>query len=126
MGHVNPSLALAHALRARGHEPAIYTGGSARPLIEREGFKCFPFKKVDEEDIQHAVSHIELPYSGSILDRLQRATILRAKIRNWLVGTVPAQVADLEDIVTEWPPDVIVSETGLWGPLLVLHDLHRI
>jgi MGT family glycosyltransferase len=120
-GHVNPCLALAHALRARGHEPAVYTGGSACALIEREGFRCFPFKHVDEERV-HGFAHIELPLANSVRNQLKRAAILKAQFREWLIGTVPDQVADLKDILARWHPDAIVSEGALWGPLLVVHE----
>jgi MGT family glycosyltransferase len=39
---------------------------------------------------------------------------------------VPDQVADIKDIVTQWRPDVIVQETALWGPLLVVHETTHI
>jgi MGT family glycosyltransferase len=41
---------------------------------------------------------------------------------DWLIDTVPGQVADLEPIVADWRPDVIVSETAMWGPILVLWE----
>jgi MGT family glycosyltransferase len=124
-GHVNPALALAHAIRARGHEPAVYTGESACALIEREGFRCFPFKHVNEEKV-HAFAHIDLPIGKSVRDQLKRASILKTQLHEWLVATVPDQVADINDIVSAWRPDVIVQETALWGPVLVVHETTQI
>jgi UDP:flavonoid glycosyltransferase YjiC (YdhE family) len=41
------------------------------------------------------------------------------------VGTIPDQVADLEPILEQWQPDVVVTETALWGPILVLWETQQ-
>jgi MGT family glycosyltransferase len=51
-----------------------------------------------------------------------QALRLRALMREWLVGTVPSQLADLEPVLTTWSPDVIVCDPAMWGPILILAD----
>jgi MGT family glycosyltransferase len=49
------------------------------------------------------------------------AMIRRA--REWIVGTIPDQIADLRELVARWQPDVLGAEASMWGPLLVLSEL---
>jgi MGT family glycosyltransferase len=120
-GHTNPTLAIAHALRERGHQAAFYTGASAQPTIEAEGFRCFPFQRIAEETV-HAAEHPDA-YARSILDQLRAIRKIQRGLREWLVDTVPGQVEDLREAMTDWPPDVLVAETAMWGPILVLSEI---
>ena len=36
-------------------------------------------------------------------------------IQGWLLDTIPQQVQDLEPILAEWRPDVMVTEQNMWG-----------
>jgi MGT family glycosyltransferase len=114
--HYFPMLAMADAVRRRGHEVAFYTGPSARADIEDEGFGFFPFQAVDEERIH------DLIFSRGTFASWSRPRRLKALLREWLLGTVPDQVRDLEPILDVWQPDVIVAETSTWGPTLILHE----
>lgn len=124
-GHLHPSLAVAHALRARGHDVAFYTGGTVRPVVEHEGFKFFPFHNVDEERVC-AIAHSEFCSSPSFWKRLQRARQLQDKFREWLLDTVPRQVEDLEAVLSEWRADVLVCDLAFWSPILVFHEKGQI
>ena len=42
--------------------------------------------------------------------------------RNWLVETIPDQVADLDEIRAEWAPDVLVADFSMWGPITILRE----
>ena len=46
----------------------------------------------------------------------------REAFRQWLVETIPDQVADLRAVIEEWAPDVLVTDARCGGPSLVLHD----
>jgi MGT family glycosyltransferase len=122
VGHVNPFMSVAKALRARGHEVAFYTGAAVRSAIEREGFHLFPFQRVDED---RALQLIETVETGAQGGRTSRRLRFRA-FREWLVETIPGQVADLQPIIQSWRPDVLVAETATWGPILVLWESERI
>ncbi|NJN19760.1 MAG: glycosyltransferase family 1 protein, partial [Oscillochloris sp.] len=111
--HYFPLIAIAHALRDRGHTVAFYSGRAAAATLTGQGFMHFPFQSVDEAEVERLMFARDSYASGR--NPLQ----LKALLRRWLLGTLPDQVRDLEPIVAEWQPDVIVSETSLWGPILV-------
>jgi MGT family glycosyltransferase len=116
-GHVFPQLSVARALRDRGEEVAFYTAEGMRAPIEAEGVSLFPFRRV-EEDSWLRVAEVERRVGG----RKQSLRAGWAAFREWLVETIPGQVADLEEIVADWSPDVIVADYSMWGPNLVLRD----
>lgn len=124
-GHVHPSVAIGHALRARGHEVGFYTGAAVRSVVEGEGFRFFPFHKVNEARTS-ALASSEFPYSPSLWHRLRTAKRLQANFREWLLDTVPQQVEDLDAVVALWRPDVVVCDLAFWSPILVLQEARRI
>ena len=117
-GHVNPQIVLADALRARGHEVAFYTGAVLEALLASEGFCIFPFQHVSEERVEQIVVTLETQAPVGLLTPLRTARALQ----DWLIDTVPDQVADLESVLATWQPDVVVTETAMWGPSLVLWE----
>ena len=138
-GHVFPNIALAHALRARGHEVAFYTGALARPVVEQEGFACFPFERLalsiarivglagadtqDDRDTPQLYERLTNYYTA-VFDQwpLARGLQLKAMYRDWILGTAPQQVEDLRGILSGWRPDVVVCDPFMWGPILILHE----
>jgi MGT family glycosyltransferase len=118
VGHINPYMSVALALRARGHDVAFYTSQLALPTVEAEGFRVFPFQQVDEDYVWQIVQMMETEAPVG-------QTSVRAQVRtfqDWLVGTMEGQIADLEPVVGDWRPDVLVAETAMWGPILVLSE----
>ena len=117
-GHLFPSIAIAHALRARGHEVAFYTGEAACTIVETEGFTAFPFRRVDGEAIEHmlATGYHSAPTAW------KRALKQKDLYRAWLLETVPAQVADINEVIEAWNPDGIFCDLTMWGPILVLSE----
>ena len=115
-GHVFPQMSMAIALRDRGAEVAFYTDGSKRELIEGEGFEVLPFDRV--APAWERVHGRDRGTGG----RREGLALLRAA-RQWIVGSIPAQVADLQDAIARWRPEVIGAEASMWGPLLVLSEL---
>ena len=115
-GHVNPNIAVARALRERGHDVAFYTGDDARATIEAEGFEVFPFERVAAA--WEPVRELEHRASGQRGKWRAQASAFRG----WLIGTVGAQVSDLEGVLDRWAPDVLVSEPAMLGPIAVLWE----
>jgi MGT family glycosyltransferase len=115
-GHVFPQMSQAIALRERGAEVAFYTDGSMRELIEGQGFELFAFERVTPA--WQRVYGREVGTGGR-----RDAVRLMREAREWMVGTIPNQVADLQDVIATWRPDVIGAEGSMWGPLLVLPEL---
>ena len=120
-GHIHPNMAIAYSLRKRGHEVAFYTGKTFQHLVEGEGFRFFPFQKVDEERVGRLVFSSE-----GIISRPMKPFRFKAMWRAWVFETVPMQISDLEGVMTSWPPDVIVCDPTMWGPFLVLHEARNV
>lgn len=124
-GHVHPSLAIAHALRSRGHEVAFYTAASVCPAIEAESFRCFPFVKVNEERSNQLVSY-SYNLNASFREMLRSVKQLQANLREWMLETIPGQVADIEAAMEQWHPDVLMCDQAFAAPFLVLREKLRI
>jgi MGT family glycosyltransferase len=120
-GHLFPLIAVAHALRRRGHEVAFYTGADSAEIVRGEGFECFSFRRVDEAAIDGLMRG--RPAEPWRLTRLPRLAVL---LRRWLLETVPQQIDDLEDVMRRWAPTVIATEPTLWAPILVLGEKHHV
>ncbi len=118
--HFFPLIGIAQALRRRGHRVVFCSGAAAKETVEREGFAFFPFRRVDEERIHDLMFARESYASPRMPFRFARL------LREWLLGTVPAQVEDIEAALKEHRPDVLVTETSMWGPILVLRERERV
>jgi MGT family glycosyltransferase len=111
-------MALAAALRDRGHEVAFYTGERARRPVEQEGFELHTFRHVDEERAHGNMVALERREQGRGPGALQ---LLRT-FRDWLVETIPDQVADLRPLLDGWRPDVLVTDMTMWAPTAILWE----
>ena len=112
--HLNPFLSVALALRQRGHEVAFYTGAAVIDAVRTQGFRCFPFQAVDDARVGQAFRDLA---SGSWRP---------SRWQELMLGTVPEQLRDLEDVWKSWKPDVVVCDMAMWGPILVLHELKAV
>ena len=119
-GHVHGQLAVADALRARGHEVAFYTGAAAKDTVESAGFPVYGMTAVDETAVGTCVDALEQPRQSG----RNNLGALREAFRIWLVESIPGQLSDLQPIVADWSPDVIVCDMSMWGPQLILSDLN--
>src|SRR5436190_14360933 len=92
-GHIHPNVAIAHALSERGHDIAFYTGGSLSASLESEGFRCFPFRRVDEAGAEQIVRTVDA-------QSLEWRKSFRSKVLlcDWLLGTIDAQVQDVSAV----------------------------
>lgn len=137
-GHVHPCLAVARALRARGHEVAFYTGAAMRGVVQDAGFKCFPFYRLAQRvaelvGCQDHLDHAEL-YSSltnrytsvDVKSPLEKWGRMQALYGEMVVGTVAAQVADQSALLAQWQPDVVVTDPFMWGPVLILRESQRV
>ncbi len=116
-GHFFPQIAVAHALRERGHECAFYTGTRACKVIEDEGFQCLPFKNIDEEQLYRIMFSQQ---RGSL--QWRGLFKFKSTLRKWLLDTIPQQVQDLEAVFTNWRPDVVACDPFMWGPILIFYE----
>ena len=125
-GHLNPNLALAHALRVRGHEVAMYSGSAAKKAIEDEAIQLYAFDPCMDRLATSILWPTEGPSAVSSLSSstggFLRKGELNRILKEWFLQTIPQQVADLERACADFQPDVLVTDLILMGPLLVLKD----
>jgi UDP:flavonoid glycosyltransferase YjiC (YdhE family) len=84
-------MAIARALQGAGHQVAVYTGGSAREMFEREGLAVFPVQRVRDREI--LLSLMSERVASSTLAALRERS---AALRGWLVGSLPDQIEDMK------------------------------
>ena len=94
-GHLLPQLSIATALRERGHEVAFYSGEAVRGTLEREGFELLPFERVEQE---RAFASMRAVDTGDRRQRPGNGRLLPI-LRDWLIETIPDQVADLRAVL---------------------------
>ena len=116
-GHVFPQMAIATVLHDQGHEVAFYTAPTARRLIEPHGIRVYPFQRVSPqhwEEVQD--SERRTAAKG------QSLRVERQAFRSWLVESIPDQLADLDEVLRDFAPDVIATDLSMWGPVTVLSE----
>ena len=118
-GHLLPQLSIAQALRERGHEVAFYSGPAVRSIVEEHGFTFFAFEHLDQERGFATMRAVDI---GDRRSRPGGGRMVRL-LRDWLVETIPDQLADLRSLMARWSPDVIATDLSLWGPIAVLPEL---
>lgn len=129
-GHLYPNLALAKALRERGHRVAVYSGAMARKQIEENGFDYFPFDAAMDETLSRVLlpanGHSRVAQITANRNQLLQFTALNEIMKEWLLETVPNQVADLRRIAADYQADAICTDWTLFGPTLVLKEMVNI
>lgn len=129
-GHLNPNMAVAHALRERGHQVAVYSGQLARDAVERAGFVFFGY----QEEMDRCLMGVLLPSqqqhsAGQITSGFKPLAKLKQTqtlLHEWFLRTVHDQVADLRRVIRQWQPDALCTDLSLFGPILVLAETESI
>ncbi len=114
-GHLQPLLPIAKALADAGHEVAIATGPELRPRAVAAGFTAFDAGLA----IDLAFGQLAELFPDQAYNRLEPSEILGWYLPH-LFGEVlaPAMLDDLEPLVREWQPEVILHDTWeLAGPI---------
>ena len=116
-GHYFPLLSVAKVLQERGHDCALYTGPEGGSAAKAEGLLWFPFRSLDDQWFRQLIyQHTFSPI------RPIQIIQLRKRVARLILKSIPAQVEDVKRICGDWQPDVIVTETMMWGPYLILHE----
>jgi len=113
-GHVNPIIVAARVLENAGHTVAIYTGHLFREKIEAAGIQFFPLPA----DIDFDMRDIGATFPEWM--ELSGIPQLRYGIKVVFVDSIPSQFRGLRAVLREYPPDLIVYETGFCGILPLL------
>ncbi|MGY1803817.1 nucleotide disphospho-sugar-binding domain-containing protein [Blastococcus sp. SYSU D00922] len=105
-GHLRPGLPIAAQLVSAGHEVAWYTGANYSHLPEKVGAQVVLMSP--ELDFDDAAVDDEIE-GGARKPGL--ATLKRA-IMDLFIAPIPAWVAELDEVIDAFAPDVVVSEQG--------------
>jgi MGT family glycosyltransferase len=109
-GHLRPGLPIAQALVEAGHEVAWYSGAQYAHLIRRIGVRVFPMSpELDRED-----TSIEGTRDG----KKPGLGALKRDILDVFLNPIPGWVAEIDTVLDEFRPDVIVAENAFMaGPI---------
>jgi MGT family glycosyltransferase len=121
-GHLRPGLPIAAQLVADGHEVAWYSGAKYAPLIARTGARVFPMSPEADFDDTRVDDEVEGGIKKPGLGTLKRA------ILDLFIGPIPTWVAEIDAVIDEFRPDVVVAEQGFMaGPIAAeRRDLPRV
>src|ERR1700704_31648 len=114
-GHLNPLLAIGRILIAEGHEVVGLTGTALRDRIEGIGaeFRSFPAgADLDLRDI--------LSVAPELKDIPPGPEWLRVAFEHVFVDPVPAQHKGLQQVLRDFPADVIIGDDMIFGVLPML------
>lgn len=109
-GHLRPGLPIAQALVEAGHDVAWYSGAQYAHLVRRIGVRVFPMSpERDQED-----TSIERGRDG----KKPGLGTLKRDILDVFIHPIPGWVEEIEAVLDEFRPDVIVAENGFMaGPI---------
>ncbi len=107
-GHLRPALPIVTDLVAQGHDVLFYTGAAYRAQVERTGATYAPIVHGIDADESADMAEI-FPERAKLKPGL--ATLVW-DMENIFVGGIPAYVQDLEALVEEFRPDVLVGDFG--------------
>lgn len=143
-GHLNSCMSVAAALHARGHEIGFFTGRPAQSMIEDAGMSFFGFnhlarrlRELVDDTVppgEVAAPEEEYAFYNTLIARYSQSYQGITRIarswtnmnREWLLGTVPQQIADLEPVLESWKPDVVVTDPLMWSTFLILHETQKL
>jgi MGT family glycosyltransferase len=114
-GHLNPLLAIGRFLIAEGHELAFLSGSALRSRIEGIGATFYAFPAGADFDLRDFAS--VAPELKSIPPG---PDWLRVAMERIFVDTVPAQHQGLQQVLQEFPADVIIGDDMIFGVLPML------
>ena len=110
-GHLRPGLPIAAQLLADGHEVAWYSGANYEHLIRRVGAQVFRMSAeadVDDNGLDEKVNGGRKPNLGT----------LKRAIMDVFIAPIPLWVQEIDAIIDEFRPDVVVAEQGFMaGPI---------
>jgi UDP:flavonoid glycosyltransferase YjiC (YdhE family) len=119
-GHVGPLIPLAHELAGRGHSVDWYTGKDYREKVEAAGATFRPHVHAPDRDVSQMDA--EFPERS----KLKGLAKFKFDVREVFIAAVPGQVADIEAMLDEVRPDVIVAEPGMAAAARVIEQRHGI
>jgi MGT family glycosyltransferase len=114
-GHLNPLLAVGRILIAEGHEVAFLSGSALRSRIEDIGAKFHAFPEGADFDLRDFAS--VAPELKSIQPGPDWLRVVMERI---FVDTVPAQHKGLQQVLQDFPADIIIGDDTIFRVLPML------
>jgi hypothetical protein len=114
-GHLNPLLTIGRILIAEGHEVVGLSGSALRERIEGIGAEFRPLPAGADFDMRDILSVV--PELKNIPPGPQW---LRVAIERLFVGTIPSQHKGLQQVLRDFPADVIIGDDMIFGVLPML------
>jgi UDP:flavonoid glycosyltransferase YjiC (YdhE family) len=114
-GHLNPLLAIGRILLAEGHEVVGLSGNALRHRIEGIGAKFRPLPAGADFDLRDIISVVP-----ELKDIPPGPEWLRVAIERVFVDTIPAQHRGLQQVLRDFPADVIIGDDMIFGVLPML------
>ncbi len=91
------------------------------PILKQNGIACFPFMKIVESELDQLVWS-----QTGISGHRKNLFAYRRMLHQWLIGTIPQQISDLNIVLDQYVPDVLVTDPAMWAPFLVLSEIRNI
>lgn len=117
IGHVEPGLIIADALKARGHAVAWYTGSCMKAYIEQRGFPVFTIESAFDYD--GADPNQYFPDRNG----LTGIADLKFILKRVFAAAMPMQSDDIRRILKVFPADVLVADFVTFGPRVVSEQI---
>ena len=115
MGHLNPLLAIGRILIAEGHEVVGLTGSALRDRIEGIGAQFHPLPAGADIDLRDVPALFP-----KLKDIPPGPEHLRVQIEQIFVDPIPAQAEGLNQVLQQFPAELIVGEDMFFGVLPML------
>src|SRR3982075_686331 len=114
-GHLNPLLAIGRVLIAEGHEVVGLSGSALRSRIEGTGAQFHAFPAGADLDLRDLLSVVP-----ELKDIPPGPEWLRVVFERVFVDPVPAQHKGLQQVLRDFPADVIIGDDMIFGVLPML------
>jgi UDP:flavonoid glycosyltransferase YjiC (YdhE family) len=110
LGHIAPLAPIVAELVCRGHEVRWYTGEHYRPRVESTGACYLPMRFAEDWSAQPV--NERFPHRG----KLTGIRSLLFDINHIYAAQTVGHVLDLQEILKEFPADVMLSDTAFLAP----------
>jgi len=114
-GHLNPLLAIGHILIGEGHEVGFLSGSALRSRIEGIGAQFHAFPAGADLDLRDLLSVVP-----ELKDIPPGPEWMRVAFERVFADPVPAQHKGLQQVLRDFPADVIIADDTMLGVLPML------
>lgn len=112
ISHINPALPIASELVRRGHTVWWYTGQSFRAKVEATGARYTPMQAAI--DFDDDTLDATFPQRKALTGPAQ----FKWSIKHIFMDSAPGQLRDIQQILREFPADVLLAESTFGGAQL--------